>query len=291
MNDIVASLFDVRQWAKRTAHEVIAAAGDLTPLVAPEFEWNEVIRTSSGLSLATFRHRSTGMIFHLIPGGRDALGLSAGEFDLIESLPNAELDLLASLRPEQEVEVEPFLMSQLPLLEDWVLPNVPIDRSLFRPDFQPLSGEQTFQVPIYLARNEAIAALGQFGFMMPTESQWEYATRGGTDTPFYFGARLPEDKTLSEILTTDFRTVTPAACNPFGIVGLLVGGWCVDSMTADRWHGIDNGPPHVVRGGAAVAWPWQNGGEWMMALSAMRMSSEHLEDSTCSTHAVVPLSR
>lgn len=289
MSDVVESLQDFREWSKLTAQAVDAAADQLASCVGAGFQWSGVVPCPNGVSLASFCHQATGMVFHLIPGGTDWLGLSDPEYEVVKGWPEADLELLSAVRPAEKVEVEPFLLSRLPLLEETVLPVVEVDWSLFRPDFRPLSGEKTGQVPVYLTRSETESVLGRYGFSLPTEAQWEYAVRGGTDTPFYFGTELPEDTRLAEIFTTDFRTIPPSATNPFGIAGMLSGGWCQDTLQESRWHGTSTGAPYVVRGGAAIYWPWQSCGEWMLALSAMRRSSDDLEDETCSAHATAPV--
>lgn len=286
---MINSLGNYQNWSKLSAHAIQASSGALLERAGSGFEWLGVSIFRSDFPVVLFKHSATGLTFNLIPGGEIRLGLSEREHDAIQSLPNADGELLGVLKPAEIVKVEPFLMSQLPLLEETVTPLVDIDWSVCRPDFQPLSGDETGLVPIYLSRQEAELVLEHYQFSFPTEAQWEYAVRGGSENPFWFGTELLPDSELSVIFDTDFREPKAKAANTYGLIGMLVGGWCKDSLQDTRWHGMDSGPPHVIRGGAAIYWPWQNTGEWQLALSAMRRSSDDLEDGTCSAHVVVPI--
>lgn len=287
MPNVVDALKDFRAWSRLTADEIAAARMELARYVGVGLEWNGVVVGNTGVSIAAFQHHASGMTFHLIPGGTDLLGLSDAEYDAICDLDGAHLQTLDALRPATPIMMPPFLMSREPVLQATALRAIQLEKKRFRPDFQPLDFEKTDRIPVYLTRSETEAVVTYYGFSLPSEAQWEYAIRGGTDGPFFFGATLPTERTLAKILETDFRVVGPQATNPFGIVGMLVGGWCRDSLAAERWSGVDVGPPHVVRGGAAICWPWQNCGEWMLALSAMRCSGEDLAEGTCSAHVVL----
>jgi formylglycine-generating enzyme len=77
------------------------------------------------------------------------------------------------------------------------------------------------------------------------------------------------------------------------LIGTLTGSWCLERYTAasdaSRSGGAQGDGPYVVRGGGAIFWPWQNQSEWMMCMSAMRMSSDDFEDQTCAAQVVVPV--
>ncbi len=108
-------------------------------------------------------------------------------------------------------------------------------------------------------------------YRLPSEAEWEYACRAGTDTPFYFGARLSTDQanvngehTYNGSAKGEYRQRTmPVGAFPPNAFGLYdmhgnVWEWCQDA-----WHGDYNGAPtdgsaweavgnmaRVVRGGS-----------------------------------------
>jgi len=77
-------------------------------------------------------------------------------------------------------------------------------------------------------------------YTLPSESQWEYACRAGTTTPFYFGETIISNLVNYERKigqTTDVGTFPP---NPFGLYDMHgnVWEWCLDVL-----HGNYNGAP------------------------------------------------
>ena len=89
-------------------------------------------------------------------------------------------------------------------------------------------------------------------YSLPSESQWEYACRAGTTTPFYFGetigtdlvnhngsspyAYAPKEKSRGE--TTDVGIFPPNAFGLYDMHGNVL-EWC-----ADEWHENYDGAPY-----------------------------------------------
>ena len=108
-------------------------------------------------------------------------------------------------------------------------------------------------------------------FTLPTEAEWEFACRGGTNSPFYFGDTISTDqanydgntiygegkKGVFRLKTTQ-RGIFPA--NAYGLHDMHgnVWEWCWDVYDKDAYNrgaqvnptGPQEGPRHVVRGGA-----------------------------------------
>ncbi len=118
---------------------------------------------------------------------------------------------------------------------------------------------------------------------LPSEAEWEYACRAGTNTPFWFGRELTPDKTnykgiepYNNGVKGEYREKTvPVKSfkqNPWGLYQMHgnVWEWC-----QDRWHDNYNGAPDNGRaweygeGNARVC----RGGSWFNSGRAPRAAS------------------
>jgi formylglycine-generating enzyme required for sulfatase activity len=109
--------------------------------------------------------------------------------------------------------------------------------------------------------------LNATGFRLPTEAEWEYACRAGTQTPYYDGST--DDSTLGNLawyrLSSGVRThpVGGKAPNGFGLYDMLGNVWeCVNDWMGAYPGGAQTDPTgpaggtnRVVRGGDCCT-PW-----------------------------------
>jgi formylglycine-generating enzyme required for sulfatase activity len=179
-----------------------------------------------------------------IPGGTYSMGSATGQGDADE-------------RPQHSVTVPSFLMGKYPVTQiQWravvALPQVEIsldlDPSLFKGDNRPVEGVSWHEAVEFCQR---LSRLTGHPYRLPSEAEWEYACRAGTNTPFHFGETITAELanynatfTYAEEPEGNYRQErTPAGQFPPNAFGLYdmhgnVCEWC-----ADHWHENYQGAP------------------------------------------------
>ena len=121
--------------------------------------------------------------------------------------------------------------------------------SHFKGADRPVENVSFEDVAVFLERlNERLPGLD---LVLPTEAQWEYACRAGTDTPFSFGANITTDQVnyagfapYAGAAEGEYRGQTVPVgslpANPWGLFEMHgnVREWCVDT-----WHESYDGAP------------------------------------------------
>jgi formylglycine-generating enzyme required for sulfatase activity len=236
--------------------------------------------------LLSFRHLPSAIDFLVVFGGTFEMGFTEEEAKAVARF-NTDIEEefigVENMRPVHRAHVSTFLMAQHPITLAVAKRYVALERELVH----SVDGNIAWNYPARMTREKALELLAKIEFDLPSEAQWEYACRGNTRTPFYFGDSIPsEDVLAATILLNDFgdQERNRAAINPFGLIGLSVGEWCADSFmpnyvdAPETDHPIKGGPPYVVRGGGAYLWPWQGGcAEWQLCLSAYRIPSNSFQ--------------
>ncbi|MEM6866794.1 MAG: formylglycine-generating enzyme family protein [Cyanobacteria bacterium P01_C01_bin.121] len=185
--------------------------------------------------------------------GLDMIWVPGGEFDMGSADDDSEG--YGDERPQHRVTIPGFFMGRYPVTQaQWravaALPQrnqeLSPDPSHFKGDRHPVESVSWYDVVEFCDR---LSQHTGRTYRLPSEAQWEYACRAGTDTPFYFGTKLTDDLAnfaSSEASETGEKRegTTPVDqypyANRFGFSDMHgnVFEWCLD-----HWHDSYEGAP------------------------------------------------
>ena len=234
----------------------VAAPKDYTTANAQAFEvlmagpdWEDAGRNAQGLREAV--HEKTGLVFVLVPG--------TGPGGFMMGSPEDEADR-EDIEKQHRVTVPAFLLSKTECTQRaWDAVGGEDGRHWKGPD-----------LPIETLRWTAAEAwCRKAGLRLPSESEWEYSCRAGTETPFSTGSTLSTVQAnyngkypYDEGRKGEFRQRTVAAgslpANPWGLHEMHgnVWEWCQDwheasyDLTPSDGSAHDNSGYRVDRGGS-----------------------------------------
>ncbi|MFY7807206.1 MAG: formylglycine-generating enzyme family protein [Limnoraphis robusta] len=144
-----------------------------------------------------------GLDMVLIPGGTFVMGA-----------PEDEPESRENERPQHEVTLKPFYMGRYVITQaQWrVIANYPqIERELnpnpsqFKGDNRPVERVRWEDTIEFCKR---LSAKTGREYKLPSEAQWEYATRAGTQTPFHFGETITTDLANYRGIDDDLITIS-----------------------------------------------------------------------------------
>ena len=208
-----------------------------------------------------------------LPGGEFAMGSDRGNAD---EAPAHKVKLSAFLMDKFEVTHEQFAKAQLPNPSHWQdSPQKPVEQVRWR-DAKRYCNERSLLEGLKPCYNEKTTDwdcdYSASGYRLPTEAEWEYACRAGTDGPYDFGRadKLRQYAWMAENSDQKTHAVGQKKPNGFGICDLYgnVSEWCEDVYSPTYYKespaGDPHGPPNpgkdvkrVIRGGSWKSSPEQ----------------------------------
>ena len=163
-----------------------------------------------------------------IPGGSFLMGSPENE----EGRNDSE-------SPQHEVTLQPFYMSKYPITQNQYLAIIGENPSSFEGENRPVE-----RVTWYQAREfyQKLSEKTGKGYRLPSESQWEYACRAGTTTPFYFGETMTfQLVNYADYYLTKTSNVGSFPPNAFGLYDMHGNAW---EWCQDIWHDNYNEAPN-----------------------------------------------
>jgi len=209
----------------------------------------EVITTQSGLEMVA------------IPGGWFEMGSATGGAD--ES-PVHKVWISPFLMDRHEVVQEQFKKFQMPDPSHFKNPQKPLDQINWT-DATMYCNERSLAEGLDPCYDEETwdCNFAANGYRLPTEAEWEYACRAGTNSKYSFGNSLSKLKAHAWFADNSSKTTQPVGQkqpNPWGLYDMHgnVSEWCNDFYAEDYYKQSPNrdpkGPPkgreRVLRGGA-----------------------------------------
>jgi formylglycine-generating enzyme required for sulfatase activity len=189
-----------------------------------------------------YRHETTGMVFIRLPGGAYKMGSENGE---------------PSEAPVHEVTVDGFLIGKFEVTQAVWEKVMGANPASIEGDENPVE---------MISWEDCQEFCAKTGLRLPTEAEWEFACRGGTETDQYWGMEdCGEYLWYAGNSENRSQPVGQKKPNGFGLHDMSgnVWEWCQDWFAEDYYQsspidnpkGPDNGDYRVVRGGAAYVEP------------------------------------
>jgi len=208
----------------------------------------------------------SGVEMVYLPGGEFLMGSDHGNPD---EVPAHKVRVSAFAMDKCEVTHARFAQAQLPNPSHWQdSPDKPVERVRWR-DAKKYCNERSLLEGLKPCYDEKSpdwdCDYSANGYRLPTEAEWEYAARAGTDTPYDFGRadKLRQYAWMAENADQKTHPVAQKKPNAFGIYDLYgnVSEWCEDVYGPTYYQAspaVDpHGPPNpgkdvkrVIRGGS-----------------------------------------
>ncbi|MBU0753499.1 MAG: SUMF1/EgtB/PvdO family nonheme iron enzyme [Planctomycetes bacterium] len=231
-----------------------------------------------------------GLVFILVPGGKFKIGARPPDSEHPLGTSNVDPQAREVEGPVHEVTVKPFLISKYEMTQAQWVRFMGYNPSHYGPDCRFGGKQNSLLHPLEnVSWEEARRVLGWLGLRLPTEAEWEYAARGGTDTIWWTGNEkesLAGTANLMDLTCRTHQGATEAACeewlddgfvvhapvnsyrpNPFGLHDVCGNSyeWCEDA-----WHPGYEGAPI-------------DGSPWIDATSKIRVCRNCCWDGAAST--------
>lgn len=169
--------------------------------------------------------------------------IPAGKFTI--GSPTNEKDRRENESPLIEVKVPSFYMAKFAVTQEQWLAIVGSNVATFRDNLQaPMESISWLEAQEFCRR---LATKTQHLYRLPSESEWEYACRAGTNTAYHFGddsTQLSDYAWFAANADKRSHPIGQKVPNPWGLYEMHGGvwEWCEDTWH-DTWHDNFYGAP------------------------------------------------
>jgi formylglycine-generating enzyme required for sulfatase activity len=179
-----------------------------------------VIKKSQGSAARFFQNLGGGVVLQMV-------AIPAGDF--IMGAPELEEGSSDYQRPQHRVNIASFYMGKYPVTQAQYAAIMGSSPAYFQGGDRPVETVSWHDAVEFC---EKLSNLTGRHYRLPSESEWEYACRAGTTTPFYFGETINNAIVNYRQEETTVVGIFPA--NNFGLYDMHgnILEWC-----ADNYHG------------------------------------------------------
>ena len=225
---------------------------------------------------------SSGIEMLSLPGGEFTMGSDKGNAD---EAPPHKVKLSAFLIDKFEVTHAMFMKAQLPNPSHWQdNPRKPVERVRWR-DAKQYCNERSLLEKLKPCYNEKTADFDcdytANGYRLPTEAEWEYACRAGTDGPYDFGPadKLRQFAWFADNATEKTHPVGDKKPNRWGIFDLYgnVSEWCEDVYSPAYYKDSPPADPHGPPNPGKDVKRVMRGGSWKASADMCRATLRQAE--------------
>ncbi|MCP3917296.1 MAG: SUMF1/EgtB/PvdO family nonheme iron enzyme [bacterium] len=192
----------------------------------------------------------TGIVLVLLPGGTDWMGAQLAEG------PNKDDHAVGSAAPVHQVTLSPYFISKYEMTQGQWKRLAGGNPSQYGPDgeYYPKWNDErapaTLLHPVeMISWDDCMRVLPRFGLEVPSEAQWEFAARAGSDDPWFVGTNRKGLQGYANLVDTFAR-------DNGGYSWPGVERWLDDGHTAHAPVGTYGANPYGLHDVVGNLWEW-----------------------------------